>query len=274
MLVRQFVRNRTAVVGLGIVLVFLIISLFGPVLAPYDPYKQDLAKALAPPGLENLLGTDHLGRDLLSRLLYAARISLIIGTGVVSFGLVTGTSLGLTVGYFGGWADDVVMRFSDILLSFPGILLALAIASALGTGIGNVILAVGIASTPIFARIVRGSVLRLRNQDFVTAAQAIGVNSGRIMLRHILPNCMGPLIVQTTLRFADAIIIASGLSFLGIGVPPNIPEWGSMLAGGRIYLRSASWVSLFPGLSLMVVVLGFNIMGDGLRDALDPRLRR
>jgi peptide/nickel transport system permease protein len=267
-------RNRTAVVGLVIVVAFLFASLFGPMLAPQDPFKQNLAIALAPPGPENLAGTDSFGRDLLSRLLYAARISLLIGAGVVTFGLATGTFTGLTAGYLGGWTDDVVMRLTDVLLSFPGILLALAIASALGTGIGNVILAVGIASTPIFARVVRGSVLRLKNQDFVTAAKAIGVKEGHIMLRHLLPNCMGPLTVQTTLRFADAIIIASGLSFLGLGVPPNVPEWGSMLAGGRIYLRSAAWVAMFPGMCLMLVVLGFNLMGDGLRDALDPRLRQ
>lgn len=273
MVYRYFLRNRSAILGFVVIAIFLGTSLVGPLLAPYNPSKQHLDKTLTPPGPEFLLGTDHLGRDLLSRLLYASRISLLIGIGVVTFGLVVGTFVGLVVGFLGGWVDTLAMRLSDILLSFPGILLALAIVSAIGPGIVNVILAVGIASTPIYSRVVRGSVLRLRNMEFVLAAQTVGVSPMRIMLRHLLPNCMGPLVIQTTLRLADAIIVASGLSFLGLGVPPDVPEWGSMLADGRVYLRSASWIALFPGLCIMVVVLGFNLMGDGLRDALDPRLR-
>ncbi len=270
---RNFVRNRSAVVGLILVALFLATSVAGRLLAPQDPQKQHLERALMPPGSQNLLGTDHLGRDVLSRLLYAGRTSLVIGLGVVSLGLLIGTGIGLTVGFFGGRLDTFAMRVVDVLLSFPDILLALAIASTIGTGLGNVILAVGIASMPIYARVVRSSVLRLCNLEFVTAARTIGARPLRIMLRHLLPNCLAPLIVQVTLRFADAIIIASGLSFLGLGVPQSIPEWGAMLADGRVYLRSASWVAFFPGLSLMLVVLGFNLMGDGLRDALDPRLR-
>lgn len=273
-MIRQFIRNRTAVLGLFIVMLFLFVSLFGSALAPQDPYKQNLRKTLISPNPENILGTDNLGRDLLSRLLVAARISLVVGAGVVGFGLAGGTLLGLVAGYYGGRVDDMLMRLCDILLSFPGIVPALAIASALGTGIVNVIIAVGITSVPIYARVVRGSVLRLKNLEFITAARAVGVKPMRVMMRHLLPNCMGSLVVQTTLRFADAIILASGLSFLGLGVPPQMPEWGNMLANGRIFLRSASWVALFPGLSLMIVVLGFNLMGDGLRDALDPRLNK
>jgi peptide/nickel transport system permease protein len=274
MVVRQFLRNRSAVLGLAVIVAFLVVSIFGPLMAPQDPAKQHLDKALTPPGSEFILGSDQLGRDLLSRLLYASRISLIIGTGVVTLGLIAGTLIGLTVGFFGGWVDTLVMRVIDIILSFPGILLALAIASAIGTGIPNVIIAIGIASTPIYCRVVRGSVLRLRNMEFVQAAQAVGATPLRIMVRHLLPNCMGSLVVQTSLRFADAVIVAAGLSFLGLGVPPDVPEWGSLLADGRGYLRSASWIAVFPGFCIMIVVLGFNLMGDGLRDALDPRLRR
>ena len=274
MVYRHFVRNRSAVFGLAVIVLFLGISVFGPLLAPHDPNKQHLDKTLTPPGTKYWLGTDHLGRDLLSRLLYATRVSLLIGASAVAFGLTSGTLLGLTVGFFGGWVDDLAMRLIDIMLSFPGILLALAISAAIGPGIGNVVLAIGIASAPIFTRMVRGAVLRIKSLEFVLAAKALGAGTMRIMFRHLLPNCVGSIVVQTTLRFADSIIVASGLSFLGLGVPPDVPEWGSMLADGRIYLRSASWIALFPGLSLMAVVLGFNLMGDGLRDALDPRLRR
>ena len=273
MIYRQFRRNRSAIAGLLLVALFLGTSLFGPLLAPQDPSKQNLRDALVPPGPQYWLGTDYLGRDLLSRLLHASRVSLVVGLFAVAFGAAVGTFVGLTAGFYGGPVDVLAMRLIDILLSFPGILLALAITSALGPGIANVVLAVGIASFPIYARVVRGAVLRIRNAEFVVAAEAVGVRPGRIMLRHLLPNCVGPLVVQTTLRFAGAILTSSGLSFLGLGIPRDIPEWGNILATGRVYLRSASWVALCPGISLAVVVLGFNLMGDGLRDALDPKLR-
>jgi len=270
---RQFLRNRGAVLGLVLVAVFLGISALGPLLTPSDPWKQRLDRVFTPPGQEFVLGTDHLGRDVLSRLLVAGRASLFIGLGSVVIGLGVGAPVGLTAGYFGGWVDHTTMRVIDVMLSFPGILLALAIVSAVGPGLGNVVLAVGVSSIPVYSRVVRGTVLRLRSLEFVLAAEALGAGTIRILALHLLRNCLGPVVVQTSLRFAEAVIVGAGLSFLGLGVPPTIPEWGSMLADGRGYLRSAPWVAFFPGLSLMMVVLGFNLVGDGLRDALDPKLR-
>lgn len=270
---RRLFRNKGAVLGALLAAAFLAIGLVGPVLAPKNPGTQRLDRVLTPPGAEFILGTDHLGRDVLSRLFYAGRNSFLIGMGAVAVGLGIGAPLGLTTGFFGGLADTIAMRVVDVMLSFPGILLALAIISALGPGLGNVVLAVGISSIPIYARIVRGTVLRLRGLEFIVAAEALGAGPARILAVHLLRNCLGPIVVQTSLRFAEAIIIGSGLSFLGLGVPPAVPEWGSMLADGRGYLRSAPWVAVFPGLCLMIAVLGFNLVGDGLRDALDPRLR-
>lgn len=268
-----FLQSRSGVLGFILVTVFVGLSLFGPLLAPYDPNKQHLDKCFVPPQHKFLLGTDQLGRDLLSRLLYGTRISLMIAASAVAFGLTVGMTLGLITGYFGGWVDDLIMRIVDILLAFPGMMFALALSAAMGPGFVNVVLAIGIASSPLYARVVRGTILRLKGRVFVLAAKASGAGTMRILLHHLLPNCLGPIIIQTTLRFANSIIVAAGLSFLGLGVPPNVPELGSMLADGRVYLRSASWVALSPGLSLMFMVLGFNLMGDGLRDVLDPRSR-
>jgi peptide/nickel transport system permease protein len=269
----RLLRNRGAVLGALLAAVFLGVGVVGPVLAPKDPDTHRLDRVFAPPSAEFVLGTDHLGRDVLSRVLYAGRNSFLIGIGAVAVGLGIGAPLGLTTGFFGGLVDNIAMRVVDVMLAFPGILLALAIISALGPGLGNVVLAVGISSIPIYARIVRGTVLRLRTLEFILAAEALGAGPTRIITVHLLRNCLGPIVVQTSLRFAEAIIVGSGLSFLGLGVPPTVPEWGSMLADGRGYLRSAPWVAVFPGLCLMTVVLGFNLVGDGLRDALDPRLR-
>jgi len=272
-MIKSLLRNRSGVFGLILVSGFAIFSLFSPLLAPYDPSEQHLDKCFAPPQREFLLGTDHLGRDILSRLLYGTRISLLIATSAVAFGLTVGTTLGLIAGYLGRWVDNLIMRIVDIVLAFPGMMFALALSAVMGPGLANVILAIGIASAPLYARVVRGVVLHLKGSDFVLAAQASGAGTMRILLHHVLPNCLGPIIVQTTLRFANSIIVASGLSFLGLGVPPDVPELGGMLADGRTYLRSASWIALSPGLTLMLIVLGFNLMGDGLRDALDPRIR-
>lgn len=269
----RLLRNRGAVLGALLAAVFFGVGVVGPVLAPKDPGTHRLDRVFAPPSAEFVLGTDHLGRDVLSRVLYAGRNSFLIGIGAVAVGIGIGAPLGLTTGFFGGLMDNIAMRVVDVMLAFPGILLALAIISALGPGLGNVVLAVGISSIPIYARIVRGTVLRLRNLEFILAAEALGAGPTRIITVHLLRNCLGPIVVQTSLRFAEAIIVGSGLSFLGLGVPPTVPEWGSMLADGRGYLRSAPWVAVFPGLCLMTVVLGFNLVGDGLRDALDPRLR-
>jgi len=268
-----FLRNRSGVLGLILVTGFVALSLFGPFLAPYDPNKQHLDKCFVPPQREFLLGTDQLGRDILSRLLYGTRISLLIAASAVAFGLTVGTTLGLIAGYFGRWIDDLIMRIVDIMLAFPGMMLALALSAVMGPGLVNVVLAIGIGSFPLYARVVRGVVLQLKAKDFVLAAQASGAGAMRILLHHLLLNCLGPIIVQTTLRFANSIIVAAGLSFLGLGVPPGVPELGGMLADGRVYLRSASWIALSPGLILMLIVLGFNLMGDGLRDMLDPRIR-
>ncbi|MDR5703876.1 MAG: ABC transporter permease [Armatimonadota bacterium] len=269
----RLLRNRAAMVGLIIVSMFLIAAVLGSRLVPFDPFQQNLTRALQPPGWPHFLGTDEFGRDILSRIVYGARISSFIGLAGVGFGLLVGGSLGTAGGYLGGRADQIIMRFIDVLLAFPGMLLALAIVSFLGPGLENVLVAVGIYSVPLYARVMRGSVLALRTQEFVEAARALGASDLRILWKHILPNAVTPVIVISSLRFADVILTASGLSFLGLGAQPPLPEWGAMLASGRVYLRVAPWVAVFPGVALALVVFGFNLLGDGLRDALDPRMK-
>ncbi|MBI5166465.1 MAG: ABC transporter permease [candidate division NC10 bacterium] len=266
-------RNRLALFGGWTVVLFLAVALLAPQLAPKDPYRQDLASSLQSPNLTYPLGTDEFGRDILSRIIFGARISLLIGVVGVSLSLLAGIVFGMVAGFFGGIWDSLIMRAMDILLSFPSILLAIAIVSALGPGLVNVMFSVGVISVPIFARIIRGSVLSLKEREFVEAARSLGASHYRIILRHLLPNCFGPVIVLSSLRVATVIITASGLSFLGLGAQPPTPEWGAMLSHGRTYLRAAPWVATFPGLAIMVVVFGFNLLGDGLRDALDPYLR-
>jgi peptide/nickel transport system permease protein len=229
---------------------------------------------LQAPGATHWLGTDELGRDIFSRILYGARISLEIQIVAVLLALVIGVILGAVGGYLGGYVDNLIMRAMDVLLAFPSIFLALAIIAALGTGLFNLMLAAGIASVPQFARIVRASILSLKEREFVEAALALGSGSNRIMFRHLLPNCLAPIIVQSTLRMATVLLTASGLSFLGLGVQPPTPEWGAMLSNARSYLIVAPHVATIPGLAIMVVVVGFNLFGDGLRDTLDPRLRQ
>ncbi len=270
---RRLRRNRAAIVGGVIVLLFVFIAIFAPWLSPYPPNEGELTKRLKPPCREHLLGTDPLGRDLLSRVIYGARISLQVQIISVSIALVVGTLLGMIGGYYGGRLDNLIMRLMDILLAFPGIFLAISIIAVLGPGLTNLMLAAGIYSIPQFARIVRGSVISLKEKEFIEAARAVGEGDIDILFRYLLPNSMAPIIVQTTLRMATVLLTASGLSFLGLGVQPPTAEWGAMLSNARAYLITAPHVATVLGLAIMLVVMGFNLFGDGLRDSLDPRLR-
>jgi peptide/nickel transport system permease protein len=272
--VRQFKRSPAALTGLLLIVVFLLTAALAPLIAPHDPTAFSLGQQLAAPSLTYPLGTDELGRDILSRLLWGARITLLITLGAVTLALVIGTVLGILAGYQGAWSDTLIMRVMDILLAMPGFLLAIAIIAALGVGTLNVIIAVGIYSIPGFARVARGSTLSIKQQDYVLAARALGAPDGRIMWHHVLPNVTPPLLVQTTLRLATAILTASGLSFLGLGPQPPTPEWGAMLSTGRNYITSSPQLATIPGLAILLVTFGFNLLGDGLRDALDPRLKR
>ncbi|MBC7099054.1 ABC transporter permease [Candidatus Bipolaricaulota bacterium] len=272
-LLRRLLRSKNALLGLVVILSVSLVAICAPFFSPHDPYEQHLLERLKPPSLEHPLGTDAHGRDLLSRIFFGARISLMVGFISVGIGLGIGVPLGLAAGYGGRWWDDVIMRIIDIMMAFPGVLLALVVVAILGPGLFNVMIAVGVWSVPMFARMVRASVLRLREEDFVQAARAMGCGSFRVALRHLLPNCIAPILVLASLRMATAILSAATLSFLGLGAQPPTPDWGAMLSEGRKYLRTAWWFATFPGLAIMLTVLGFNLLGDGLRDALDPRLR-
>ena len=268
---RQFRKQRLALIGGGILAALTLVALLAPLLAPQDPLAQDLYGRLQPPSTSHLLGTDDFGRDILSRIVYGARISLRIGLITIALALTGGTLLGLIAGYHGGFADMLIMRLMDLMLAFPAILLAIAIVAVIGPGIDNVILAVCIVLVPQFARLVRASVLTVRETTYVEAARALGASESRVLFYGILPNCTAPLIVQATLGMGTAILDAAGLSFLGLGAQPPAPEWGAMLAGGRELLLRAPWVMTFPGLAIFTVVLALNLFGDGLRDALDPK---
>ena len=270
---RRLKRNKAALAGGAIVAVFVLVALTAPLIAPYPPDEGDLGQRLKPPSAAHWLGTDALGRDVLSRIIYGAQVSLQIQLVAVLIALVLGTLLGMFGGYYGGWADNVIMRGMDILLAFPGIFLAISIIAVLGPGLVNLMLAAGIYSVPQFARIVRGSILSLKEKEFVEAARAAGESDRSILFRYLLPNSMAPIIIQTTLRMATVLLTASGLSFLGLGVQPPRAEWGAMLSTARPYLITAPHVATFPGLAIMLVVMGFNLFGDGLRDSLDPRLK-
>jgi len=270
----QFRQSRSAVFGLFIVLTFFLLALLAPALAPADPIAQNLDAQLARPlhgGF--LLGSDDLGRDILSRILFGARISLLVGAISVSISIAVGGAVGLLSGYFGGLADLLVMRLIDIMLAFPSILLAIVICAALGPSLQNAMIAIGVIGIPSIARIVRASVLAEKELDYVTAERSLGASHLRLVFSAILPNCMAPLIVQATLAYAGAIISAAGLSFLGLGAQPPTPEWGFMVASGQEYISTAWWVITFPGLAILFAVLGFNLLGDGLRDVLDPRMK-
>lgn len=271
---RRLRRNRAAIVGLVVVVVLALLAIFAPLIAPADPIVQDLDARLLPPSRQHVLGTDDLGRDLLTRIIYGGRVSLTVGLVSVGIGLAVGTVLGLAGGFYGGISESVIMRAMDIMLAFPATLLAIFIVGIRGPGLNNAMLAIGVINIPIFARIVRGSTLRVRQEDFVEAARALGGSQFRILNRHILPNTLAPIIVQTTLSIGAAILEAAGLSFLGLGAQAPTPEWGAMLTNTREFLRDAPWAATFPGLAILVTVVGFNLLGDGLRDALDPRLRQ
>jgi peptide/nickel transport system permease protein len=270
---QRFRRHRAAMAGLALLVVLLVLALAAPVLTASDPGRQQLSQALKPASLAHPLGTDHLGRDMLARLLYGGRLSLLIGFLAVGVGLVVGVPLGAVSGFYGGRVDLAIQRLADVLLSFPGFLLALSLVAILGVGLQNVILSVGISAVPSFIRLVRGSVLAIREQVYVEAAEAIGQRRRAIIFRHVLPNAMAPVIVQATLSLGFAIVVAAGLGFLGLGVQPPTPEWGTMLGEGRQYIFRAPALTTYPGLAILLAVLGFNLLGDGLRDALDPRMR-
>jgi len=270
---RRFRRHRAALAGLALLVALFTTALAAPLLTPYDPDRQSLAEALRPSSGAHPLGTDHLGRDLLARLLYGGRLSLFIGFLAVAVGLAIGVPLGAISGFQGGRTDLVIQRVTDVLLSFPGILLALSLVAILGVGLGNVIISVGISAVPSFVRLVRGSVLAIREQLYVEAAQALGQRRALVVFRHVLPNAMAPVIVQATLSLGFSILTAAALGFLGLGVQAPTAEWGTMLGEGRQYIFRAPRLTTLPGLAIFLAVLGFNLFGDGLRDALDPRMR-
>jgi peptide/nickel transport system permease protein len=270
-MLRRFLRDKAVMVGLTIFLAMLLMALFAPYLSPHDPIQQDLRMNLAAPSAPYFMGTDYYGRDVLSRIIWGARVSLQVGMISVGISLVAGSIVGLISGYYGGWIDAVLMRVMDVMLAFPFFLLALAIVAALGPNLVNAMLAIGIASTPSFARLVRGSVLMLKENTYVEAARSAGAGDTRIVIRHLVPNLVGTLVTFATVNIANAILAEASLSFLGLGVQPPDPSWGSMLSEGRNFMRNAPWIATFPGIAILVSVLGLNLLGDGLRDILDPR---
>ncbi|OQY10621.1 MAG: peptide ABC transporter permease [Fusobacteriia bacterium 4572_132] len=272
--VKRLYKNKAAMFGVGILIVLIISAIFAPLLAPYDPINSNILARLEGPSLKHWLGTDDLGRDILSRIIYGSRISLQVGIISVSISLIFGGILGILAGFYGGKIEMIIMRFIDIMLAFPSVLLAIGIMAVLGPKLSNAMIAISIVNMPRFARIVRASVLMVKSEEYVVAAEAIGATDTQIIFKHILPNCLAPVIVQSTLSIASAILEAAGLSFLGLGAQPPTPEWGAMLSEGRSALQIAPWVVAFPGIAIMVTVVGFNLLGDGLRDALDPKMKQ
>jgi peptide/nickel transport system permease protein len=268
---RRFRRNRLGMVGALIVLLLVVMAVFAPQLAPHDPADQDLRARRTPPNAEYLLGADEFGRDILSRIIYGTRASLVVALASVALGLTLGSFLGAVAGYIGGWVDGVIMRTMDLFLAFPYLLLAIIIVSALGAGILNTIVAIAVWKIPTFARVARSAVLQLKERDFVTAAISLGATDARILGTHLLPNFAATLVVYASLYLAYAILMESALSFLGLGVQPPTASWAGMIASGRNYVTSAPHIATIPGIAIAVAVLGFNLLGDGLRDALDPR---
>jgi peptide/nickel transport system permease protein len=275
---RKLLENKGAVFGLIMVLGVIFSAVFAPLISPHDPILQDVEKRLIPPmGQEGadsnyLLGTDHLGRDIVSRLIYGARISIVVSVSAVALSAVLGTLIGLFSGFYGGKVDNIFMRIADVQLAFPFILLAIAIIAVLGPNLQNIILTMGITGWVIYARVVRAEVLSLREKEFITSVRALGGSNGRIIFNHLFPNVVPPIIVIVTLEMARMIIMEAALSFLGLGIQPPTPTWGGMLADGRVYLVTSWWLATFPGLVIMLVVLGINLLGNWLRDMLDPRL--
>lgn len=271
---RDLLRSRGVVIGGTLFLVLVVIAIAAPAIAPYNPIEQDYGQTLRPPSREHLMGTDNFGRDIFSRVVYGAQISLQVGLISVGIASVIGIPLGLAAGYYGGWLDSAAMRLIDVMLAFPGILLAFVIVAVLGSSLTNLMIAIGIGSIPGFARLIRGSVLSTRELSYVEAARVIGCRDPRVIGLHILPNVASPIIVYSTLKVATAILAGASLSFLGLGVQRPTPEWGVMLADGRNFLQQQWWISAFPGLAIMVTTLAINLLGDGIRDIHDPRTKR
>ncbi|MGB3329826.1 MAG: nickel transporter permease [Thermomicrobiales bacterium] len=267
----RLLANRLAVLGGIIVILLVLIAIFGPLFAPHDPLEMAMANQFKPPSRTHWMGTDDFGRDVLSRLIYGSRQSLMVGVVSIAIGATVGMTIGLISGYVGGRTDMVVQRLIDVMLAFPDLLLALAIVAILGPSLINVMIAVGIGSIPVYSRLIRGQVLALKEKEYVESAQASGALPLRIIVAHILPNSLSPLIIMASLGIAGAILTGAALSFIGMGAQPPAPEWGAMLSSGRSYLRHEWWIATFPGLALAVTAFGFNLLGDGLRDALDPR---
>ena len=268
-----FKKRRMAVGGLALILIMFLIAGFAFFLAPYDPGKTEVSMKLKPPSFQHLLGTDQLGRDIFSRMLYGSRISLSVGFVAVGISILIGVLVGALAGYYGRWIDSLLMRFVDTMLCFPSFFLILTVVALLGPSIFNIMIVIGVTSWMGTSRFVRAEFLSLRERDFTQAARALGVKDGRIIFRHILPNALAPVFVTATLKVASAILIEAGLSFLGFGVQPPAPSWGNILTEGRTYIFDAWWLTVFPGLAILITVLSFNLLGEGLRDALDPRLR-
>ena len=269
---RMLARRKVTIVGLVLVLLNVLVALAAPALARWDPQRLDVKARLSAPGTTHWMGTDDVGRDVWSRVIYGTRLSMVVGGSVVAFAFVSGIVVGLLGGYYRA-LDNVLMRIMDGLMAFPGIILAIALMASLGPSVVNVVVALGVVYVPRVARIVRGSVLVIRETPYVEAALALGVPDRTVLWRHVLPNCLSPVIVQGTFIFAAAVLGEAALSFLGVGVPPQVPSWGNVLAEGRLYLQQAPWLTLFPGVAIMACILGLNLFGDGLRDLLDPKLR-
>jgi peptide/nickel transport system permease protein len=270
---RRFLNSRPGLAGAIVLLAVTLAAIFAGQVSPYDPKRQDFRVEHEPPSLAHWMGTDEFGRDVLSRVIWGAQSSLQAGATAATIALLVGLVLGMLAAYYGGSTDNIIMRVMDVILAFPYILLAIAVVAILGPGLRNAMIAIGIVYVPHYARVVRGAVLSVRARDYVEAARALGARDGRIMWQHVLPNTLAPVIVQTTLNVGSAIIDTAGLSFLGLGTQPPTPDWGNMLSAGRSYVIDSPWIATFPGLAILVTVLAFNLMGDALRDAFDPRLR-
>ncbi|MGP1419443.1 MAG: ABC transporter permease [Sphaerochaetaceae bacterium] len=270
---RRLRKNKAAMFGLAIILIIMLMAIFAEVIAPYDYSQQNLSARFQKPSLEHLFGTDNFGRDIFSRVVHGARISLKVGLISVLVSVAAGGTLGAVAAFYGGRTDNIIMRILDVVLAIPGMLLAIAIAATLGAGLGNMMIAIGIGSVPGYARVVRASVLTVKEQDYIEVARSIGASDARIIFRHILLNAMAPILVQATLGVAGAILSCASLSFLGLGIEPPTPEWGSMLSSTRQYISQYWWLTAFPGGMIMLTVYALNVLGDGLRDALDPRLK-
>jgi peptide/nickel transport system permease protein len=271
---KRFFKNKLSILGLAVVIILILVSLLAGVLRPYDPLKISISTRTQGPSPTHYLGTDHFGRDIYSRILSGAKISLTVGILSVALGALIGIILGAIGGYFGGWLDYVIVLIMDTIISFPATLLAIGLMSVMGLGVTNIIVALAFIGIPVYGRVVRGAVLSIREKEYIEAARASGSSHLKLILIHVLPNAMAPLIVVTTIGVANAILIEAALSFLGLGVAPPAPSWGNMLADGRNFITQAPWMTIFPGIAISITVLGFNTLGDGLRDVLDPKLKQ